>query len=710
MIQLNSRRTAIVAFSLVLMIAGCSQGADSTRTKGTNSTEIDQLEVERVITSGLDIDLSESCLDGDGISLCLVSAGEAAEYQNVISDEADFNSVAPGDSIALIANLGGSPAGSVGFGAAFIEGPGVVTLDLGSERAQLSPDGAEAFQISDLANPWQSEDILQSESGSLIDSLPGNPSLRDDGIMLIPFSGTWDMTSSEFVFACPVLEVISAAVGGFLTNPISGSVEIDASLNDLAMMLTATGEKMQFTRSLNTLAYTARIPISDTDQQAEFITTLNVLKANSMEGSIEIVFTPDCSGVSEFTLEYSGDSSTAVCHVASGGLSASTYQAAGCFDDCSDGFCSRDFGDPCADVVCDGDLACFGGYCFSKDAVALVDPCDGVTCPATQVCAQGGCFDMSVVTETSSGDPCDGVTCPATQVCFQGGCFETLSGDPCDGVTCPATQVCVQGGCFDSSVVTETSPGDLCAGVTCPATQVCVQGGCFETSSGDPCDGVTCPATQVCVQGGCFDETEVLAARVDDPCENIACPATQVCQNGGCFDSCTTSSEVVVCASEQIAPSCVPDCLEDQLCVSGTCVSNEIFALPLPLGVSFANESSSLPSEGMVSIEVFPVHVENPDATGAKETKITSSYMVLTDAAYEGNPDRPLADANMIRIYRIDPLSLRQTLWADATVGDGQVTITTDRSGFFVFYLFESAQSAEGASTVLLPAVQSAQE
>jgi len=654
MIQLNSRRTAIVAFSLVLMIAGCSQGADSTRTKGTNSTEIDQLEVERVITSGLDIDLSESCLDGDGISLCLVSAGEAAEYQNVISDEADFNSVAPGDSIALIANLGGSPAGSVGFGAAFIEGPGVVTLDLGSERAQLSPDGAEAFQISDLANPWQSEDILQSESGSLIDSLPGNPSLRDDGIMLIPFSGTWDMTSSEFVFACPVLEVISAAVGGFLSNPISGSVEIDASLNDLAMMLTATGEKMQFTRSLNTLAYTARIPISDTDQQAEFITTLNVLKANSMEGSIEIVFTPDCSGVSEFTLEYSGDSSTAVCHVASGGLSASTYQAAGCFDDCSDGFCSRDFGDPCADVVCDGDLACFGGYCFSKDAVALVDPCDGVTCPATQVCAQGGCFDMSVVTETSSGDPCDGVTCPATQVCFQGGCFETLSGDPCDGVTCPATQVCVQ--------------------------------------------------------GGCFDETEVLAARVDDPCENIACPATQVCQNGGCFDSCTTSSEVVVCASEQIAPSCVPDCLEDQLCVSGTCVSNEIFALPLPLGVSFANESSSLPSEGMVSIEVFPVHVENPDATGAKETKITSSYMVLTDAAYEGNPDRPLADANMIRIYRIDPLSLRQTLWADATVGDGQVTITTDRSGFFVFYLFESAQSAEGASTVLLPAVQSAQE
>jgi len=654
MIQLNSRRTAIVAFSLVLMIAGCSQGADSTRTKGTNSTEIDQLEVERVITSGLDIDLSESCLDGDGISLCLVSAGEAAEYQNVISDEADFNSVAPGDSIALIANLGGSPAGSVGFGAAFIEGPGVVTLDLGSERAQLSPDGAEAFQISDLANPWQSEDILQSESGSLIDSLPGNPSLRDDGIMLIPFSGTWDMTSSEFVFACPVLEVISAAVGGFLSNPISGSVEIDASLNDLAMMLTATGEKMQFTRSLNTLAYTARIPISDTDQQAEFITTLNVLKANSMEGSIEIVFTPDCSGVSEFTLEYSGDSSTAVCHVASGGLSASTYQAAGCFDDCSDGFCSRDFGDPCADVVCDGDLACFGGYCFSKDAVALVDPCDGVTCPATQVCAQGGCFDMSVVTETSSGDPCDGVTCPATQVC--------------------------------------------------------VQGGCFETSSGDPCDGVTCPATQVCVQGGCFDETEVLAARVDDPCENIACPATQVCQNGGCFDSCTTSSEVVVCASEQISPSCVPDCLEDQLCVSGTCVSNEIFALPLPLGVSFANESSSLPSEGMVSIEVFPVHVENPDATGAKETKITSSYMVLTDAAYEGNPDRPLADANMIRIYRIDPLSLRQTLWADATVGDGQVTITTDRSGFFVFYLFESAQSAEGASTVLLPAVQSAQE
>ncbi len=643
MFQLNSRYKTIIALALMLMIAGCSQGADPIQPEGTIGSESDEVNGDLIDAPESDIELSESCLDGDGISLCTVTAGEAVTYQNVVSDASDFNPVALGDSIALIANLGGSPAGSVGFTAAFIEGPGVITLDLVGERAQLSPEDAEEIQLSDLVNTWQSQSILQSDSGSLIDPLPVRPGSLSGGILLVPFSGPWNMTNDGFVFQCPALEGIESTLGGFSTvgfstDPTSATVGIDANLSELMML--GPGVEIPFSRALGTVVYTGSIPITDSGQQVDMVTTLNVISSSKMNGMMEILLTPDCGSTSNVTLEYTGDPSQADCQIdvsqfnlasefsalGSGGALLSE-PTAGCFDECSDGMCSRDFGDRCEDV----------------------------SCPTDQVCYQGGCFDDIFLETTIPDDPCQDVTCPTYQVCFEGGCF-----DPTNLLRAPRIL---------------------------------------------PCDDVTCPADQICVQGGCYDQ----ASLPNESCEDVSCPTSQICYDGSCFDSCVLGSDYAICGSEQTVPACTPDCEAAQACVSGICVSDDVLLAPFPLEVSISSEPPTPPGEGLVSIEVIPVQIENPASAVIEEIKVTYSYMVLSNAAFDGDPDRPFADSSRIRVYRVDPVSQRQTLWTDVTLSEEGVGIEVDRSGLFVVYLFDSAESAEGAPSILAPIGQADQ-
>jgi len=573
--------------TLAVLFSGCTQNqpgvVDSPSDEFLAATKQSSTEgVPPTLVSGGSsqlIDLPRSCLEAEGISLCVSSAGDAVNYIGANATRSGINPIIPGDAIQLLYELGGSPEGAVGYSAILIQGPGNYELHLDPDPIYLSSQGEEIYNATELLLPGQSEEAL-SFHGALIASAPPQV-LGADAPLFVPYTGTAIMQHTGFFANC--------GQGDFQTNPNQSEVEVIAEANTLVLRDLSSGYQMDFTRS-GPYNYSGTLSVSDSGVTQNYQTVLTVLSPTYITATQVLEETSGCTGSGEFVLTYTGSPTTWTCN-----LGVEDQANAGCFKDCTDGLC-------------------FSG----------------------------------------SPDPCANVACPTDQVCYQGGCFDEL---------------------------------------TMEIQQVLT----------DPCDGVSCPTDQVCYQGGCFEL---------NACLNVDCPADQVCYQGGCFDDCGVSSSVDVC---YIAfPDVCKDvqCSSGFTCVSGACVSyglsEEIGRLP---GDAFSIGEPTAPTESTdndqnVLIQIVPMEISDPQSQEINNVDFVYLVMTQANTFIEGDPDRPLLRPELVRFYRLDPKSGRQTLWNDVILLEDGLAIQTNETTLFAVYVFESEEAAENTSQVLFPAVQ----
>ncbi len=248
------------------------------------------------------------------------------------------------------------------------------------------------------------------------------------------------------------------------------------------------------------------------------------------------------------------------------------------------GACGGDEAEPCADVICDFGV-CDGssGQCVNPDNCEVDDDCvPGFECGAEYICvATDEC--------SSNGDCAAGVcsagacvnpeTCETNDDCLPRtycGFDDTCRADPCNEVSCPrgvcdrGTDNCVSAdSCTAETQATDCVAGEKCAAGTCEPQEtfcesldcergVCSydEGGCVsadncEGDDGRCIDGEFCNGENQCAPDLCLD-------REEDCGDNGVCqPAT-----GGCWNATSCESNA--------------DCVEDHLCVEGTCRLEEL--------------------------------------------------------------------------------------------------------------------------------------